>query len=571
MAGERATLRRRRAVDRAPPSRSPPELRRARAARRAAPADGRPSARPASQIRKPPPSTRSASSERPSSRADLAALARDRQPPRRAARRSRSRRSARRRAERDRAAAPEPAAVALAQRRRPLRRRAPPGAASIIRAAASTSARLCGWAVASSPERSRTPSVSPVSGSRTGAALQVHSWTETAKCSAEKTCSGCPAASAVPIALVPAPLLAPARAALEVDRRRLLQHPRLAVDPQHRPVGVADQHHLLPGGADVGEQLAQDRLGDPQRRGVPARRSPRRRSSPAARCRSIGSTCARALRRQDSSITSRTSGCGGRPCEAALVRSRQRQRPVRAGRCWSRSRPTAAQPIPSFPGLPAGRGFRAHATPLQPPACELRQVGEMERPRHGRPRGRERSDNGGNRDQGPTRARASSPPQTHPMLIGADWVEAAAGKTFDVYDPSTGEVLGKVARGGSEDIDRAVKTARAAFETGPWSTMTALRARPRDPPPRRPDPRARRRARDARVARQRQAARRRPRRRRAAGRRPLPLHVGLGDQERRLDPVAERPLHAGRRSSTPTRCTNRSASSARSSPGTSRC
>ncbi|HEY0280687.1 MAG TPA: aldehyde dehydrogenase family protein [Solirubrobacterales bacterium] len=61
----------------------------------------------------------------------------------------------------------------------------------------------------------------------------------------------------------------------------------------------------------------------------------------------------------------------------------------------------------------------------------------------------------------------------HPMLIGADWVEAADGRTFDVYDPSTGSVLGKVARGGSEDVDRAVKTARAAFDSGPWSTMTA--------------------------------------------------------------------------------------------------
>src|ERR1700755_1706128 len=61
----------------------------------------------------------------------------------------------------------------------------------------------------------------------------------------------------------------------------------------------------------------------------------------------------------------------------------------------------------------------------------------------------------------------------HPMLIGADWVEAADGRTFEVYDPSTGDVLGHVARGGSEDVDRAVKTTRAAFDSGPWSTMTA--------------------------------------------------------------------------------------------------
>jgi phenylacetaldehyde dehydrogenase len=60
----------------------------------------------------------------------------------------------------------------------------------------------------------------------------------------------------------------------------------------------------------------------------------------------------------------------------------------------------------------------------------------------------------------------------HSMLIGGKWVPAASGQTFETFDPSTGEVLATVARGSSEDIDRAVKTARAAFEDGPWSRMT---------------------------------------------------------------------------------------------------
>ena len=59
----------------------------------------------------------------------------------------------------------------------------------------------------------------------------------------------------------------------------------------------------------------------------------------------------------------------------------------------------------------------------------------------------------------------------HPMLIGSEWVPAASGKTFETYNPATGEVLARVAAGDSEDIDRAVKTARAALETGPWSSM----------------------------------------------------------------------------------------------------
>ena len=57
------------------------------------------------------------------------------------------------------------------------------------------------------------------------------------------------------------------------------------------------------------------------------------------------------------------------------------------------------------------------------------------------------------------------------MLINGKWVEAASGKTFPTYNPATGEVLANVAEGDKEDIDRAVKAARAAFETGPWSKM----------------------------------------------------------------------------------------------------
>ena len=59
------------------------------------------------------------------------------------------------------------------------------------------------------------------------------------------------------------------------------------------------------------------------------------------------------------------------------------------------------------------------------------------------------------------------------MLINGKWVDAASGKTFPTYDPSTGEVLAKVAEGDREDINRAVKAARAAFDSGPWPKLTA--------------------------------------------------------------------------------------------------
>jgi phenylacetaldehyde dehydrogenase len=58
------------------------------------------------------------------------------------------------------------------------------------------------------------------------------------------------------------------------------------------------------------------------------------------------------------------------------------------------------------------------------------------------------------------------------MLIDGKWVASASGKTFPVYEPSTGDVVAQVAEGDKEDIERAVKAARKAFETGPWSQMT---------------------------------------------------------------------------------------------------
>jgi len=60
----------------------------------------------------------------------------------------------------------------------------------------------------------------------------------------------------------------------------------------------------------------------------------------------------------------------------------------------------------------------------------------------------------------------------HRMLIDGRFVLAASGKTFPVYNPATGEVLANVAAGDKEDINRAVKAARAAFETGPWSKIS---------------------------------------------------------------------------------------------------
>jgi phenylacetaldehyde dehydrogenase len=58
------------------------------------------------------------------------------------------------------------------------------------------------------------------------------------------------------------------------------------------------------------------------------------------------------------------------------------------------------------------------------------------------------------------------------LFINGEWTDAASGKTFETPDPATGETLALIAEGEAEDIDRAVRAARAAFE-GPWSRLTA--------------------------------------------------------------------------------------------------
>ena len=63
--------------------------------------------------------------------------------------------------------------------------------------------------------------------------------------------------------------------------------------------------------------------------------------------------------------------------------------------------------------------------------------------------------------------------QPRKMFVDGKWVEAASGKTFPTYNPATGEVMAQVAEGDREDINRAVKAARKAFDGGPWPEMTA--------------------------------------------------------------------------------------------------
>jgi len=59
------------------------------------------------------------------------------------------------------------------------------------------------------------------------------------------------------------------------------------------------------------------------------------------------------------------------------------------------------------------------------------------------------------------------------QLIDGKWVEAASGESLTTFDPATEAPLAEVPAGDKEDIDRAVRAARRALESGPWARMTA--------------------------------------------------------------------------------------------------
>ncbi len=61
----------------------------------------------------------------------------------------------------------------------------------------------------------------------------------------------------------------------------------------------------------------------------------------------------------------------------------------------------------------------------------------------------------------------------HRLLIGDERSEAADGRTFATLDPATGREIAEVPQAGKEDVERAVKAARAAFTDGPWTSMPA--------------------------------------------------------------------------------------------------
>src|SRR5213596_3705623 len=62
------------------------------------------------------------------------------------------------------------------------------------------------------------------------------------------------------------------------------------------------------------------------------------------------------------------------------------------------------------------------------------------------------------------------------LFINGDFVDARSGETFATINPATEETITNVASAGADDVDAAVKAARAQMEPGSeWQKM-----KPRD-------------------------------------------------------------------------------------------
>src|SRR5258706_4585032 len=68
--------------------------------------------------------------------------------------------------------------------------------------------------------------------------------------------------------------------------------------------------------------------------------------------------------------------------------------------------------------------------------------------------------------------------EIHGNFVDGRELEAGSGQMLDVRNPATGDVIARIPNSTTEDIDRAMKSARAAFEGRAWGGMD-IRARAR--------------------------------------------------------------------------------------------
>ncbi len=68
---------------------------------------------------------------------------------------------------------------------------------------------------------------------------------------------------------------------------------------------------------------------------------------------------------------------------------------------------------------------------------------------------------------------SNSYPNTQ-LMIGGQWCDPAAGESLAVFNPATGKEIGRVAKAGKADLDRALAAAADGFAI--WRNTTAVSA-----------------------------------------------------------------------------------------------
>ena len=63
--------------------------------------------------------------------------------------------------------------------------------------------------------------------------------------------------------------------------------------------------------------------------------------------------------------------------------------------------------------------------------------------------------------------------KTYQNYINGQWLASSSGETFPAFDPSTEEIIAHVASATAADVDKAVRAARDAFDSGPWAQTSA--------------------------------------------------------------------------------------------------
>lgn len=64
------------------------------------------------------------------------------------------------------------------------------------------------------------------------------------------------------------------------------------------------------------------------------------------------------------------------------------------------------------------------------------------------------------------------------LFINGVWEPAASGAVRRIHNPADGELVATVSEAGREDSERAIAAARAAFDSGVWSSVPAPSAGP---------------------------------------------------------------------------------------------